>query len=112
MIGRNIMSERGSFITEYVYCDKCFRVVKKYLLMNNKYLCSTIIPSWEEGKVLPIVAGKIGGSYSGEELNVFVYRIQPCLEKEICHKLRIVVLAENGQEIFTILPNKENLDVK
>jgi hypothetical protein len=26
------MSERGSFVTEYIYCDKCFHVVKKVLL--------------------------------------------------------------------------------
>lgn len=101
------MSDRGSFVTEYVYCGKCFEAIKKYLLGNEKYLCSTTIPSWcksTEEPELPIIAGKFGGSYSGEELINFKYNIIPKIEKVICHKLRVAVLAEEGEEIFIVVP--------
>ena len=66
------MSERGSFATEYCYCDKCFEVLKKYLLDDKKYLCSVQIPYPsdclnEKNEKLPIIAGKLGGAYPGEE---------------------------------------------
>ncbi len=101
------MSERGSFVTEYIYCEKCFEIAKKYLLDNRKHLCSIVIPSWEKGKELTIIAGKIGGGYPGHELIIFTYEIIPKLEKEICHKLRIAVIGESGEDIFIIEPNKE-----
>lgn len=58
------MSERGSFITEYIYCDKCFEACKQILLGNTKWLNSLQIHE------LPIIAGKIGGLYCGEEFFV------------------------------------------
>jgi hypothetical protein len=93
------MSERGSFTTEYIYCDRCFNIVKKVLLKRDKFLCSTIIPSWCKQR-LPIVAGKIGGLYAGEELNDMELEYIPELEKRLCHEVRIAVLAENGERLF------------
>lgn len=93
------MSERGSFITEYIYCDQCFREVKKVLLGKHKHLCSTIIPSWCKQR-LPIVAGKIGGLYAGQELVDMETEYVPAMEKKICHDVRIAVLAESGERIF------------
>lgn len=100
------MSERGSFVTEYCDCAKCFDAAKAVLLKNDKYFCSIVIPMWC-GNVgeLPIIAGKIGGLYSGEELHMFESEILPELERVICHPMRIAVLAENGEKIFTVAPN-------
>ena len=101
------MSERGSFITEYIYCIKCFNEVKKILLANDKYLCSRIIPSWvREGEELPIIAGKIGGLYSGEEIDVFEEEYRKEIAKVICHPMRVALLAEKGERIFKIYPTK------
>jgi len=99
------MSERGSFVTEYFYCDKCFQKAKDILLGNEKYLCSRVIDSWTKGETLPIIAGKIGGSYPGEELHIFELGLTEKLSKAICHPIRIAVLAECGQKIFTVEPN-------
>jgi hypothetical protein len=101
------MSERGSFITEYIYCDKCFDVVKKVLLSRDKFLCSTVIPSWCE-QHLPIVAGKIGGLYAGEELVDMEMKFIPAMEENICHDVRIAVLAESGERIFVARAAKTN----
>jgi len=96
------MSERGSFVTEYIYCEDCRVAAQSVLLGQTKYLCSAFVHSWEgdEGKTLPIIAGKIGGLYPGEELHDMVGYIEE-LQPELCHDLRICVLAETGQEIFT-----------
>jgi hypothetical protein len=93
------MSERGSFVTEYIYCDKCFHEVKKVLFSRDKFLCSTVIPSWCKQR-LPIVAGKIGGLYAGEELVDMEMKFIPAIEENICHDVRIAVLAESGERIF------------
>jgi len=101
------MSERGAFVTEYIYCDKCFNAVKSVLLSSEKYLMSIEIPHWNGvDKPLPIIAGKIGGLYSGEELDTFRYKIIPKIELTICHEIRIAVIAEQDEEIFKISPNK------
>ncbi len=100
------MSERGSFTTEYIYCNKCFQVVSEVLVDRDKYLCSTIIPSWCEQRI-PIVAGKIGGLYAGEELVAMEYKYIPEIEKRICHDVRIAVLAESGEKILTARASKE-----
>ena len=93
------MSERGSFVTEYMYCNECFEAAKTVLLKFEKHLCSFAIPSWEgDGKELPIIAGKIGGLYKNEELNTFELELVPALEKVLCkgHGIRIAVLTDGG----------------
>jgi len=101
------MSERGSFITEYIYCPKCLEVLKGVLLGHEKHLMSIEIPHWNGGvKPLPIIAGKIGGLYSGEELNTFEFEFVPEIKKTICHPIRIAVIADEGERIFKISPNQ------
>lgn len=101
------MSERGSFVTEYIYCDKCFESLKKVLLARSKFLCSTTIPSWIDGEEeLNIIAGKIGETYTGGELIYFSTEIIPEISKIICHPIRIAILPDNGEDrVFWILPN-------
>lgn len=99
------MSERGSFTTQYIYCKKCLEAAKTVLTIGDKYLHAVQIPSWKEGDdPLPIISGKIGGMSSSEELLTFEYELAPELAKVICHPMRIAVLAEDGQEIFTVNP--------
>jgi len=105
------MSERGSFCTEYVYCSKCFEVLKKHLLKRNKSLCSTVIPTWEtdnSANPLPIIAGKIGGMYGGEEIVNFRALDKDKIEAEICHPVRVVVMADSGTTAIFQLQPKEN----
>ena len=102
------MSERGSFVTQYIYCDKCLEAAIKVLISSKKELASTLIPNWSklEGGNLPIIAGKIGGSYAGEELIDFETNYIQELEKSICHPLRIAVICDSADErIFNVFPN-------
>lgn len=101
------MSERGSFVTEFIYCKECFEAAKRVLLKDGKFLRGVVVPSWTGccDPHLPIIAGKIGGFYSGEELYDFEQEIVPELSASICHELRIAVLAEVGERIFVVTPN-------
>lgn len=100
------MSERGSFCTEYIYCASCFEVAKDVLVSNEKYLKGVVIPSWENGKELPIVAGKIGGLSPGEELWGFEKDLGPEIAVRLCHPMRVAVLADNeDEEIFLLRPS-------
>lgn len=100
------MSERGSFVTEYIYCEKCADVAKQMLTVKCKWLCGDSIKTWEgdQSKDLPVVAGKIGALRAGEELDVFENTIVPELALNLCHPLRVAVLAEQGERIFTVQP--------
>ena len=96
------MSERGSFVTENIYCPRCFEAAKKVLLCREMYLCSEVLT--HPGGELTIIAGKVGGLYAGEELHTFEFELNAELAKGICHPVRIAVLAESGERIFTVAP--------
>ena len=101
------MSERGSFVTQYIYCKTCFEAAKNVLLEKNKFLCSTVISGWPAASdTLPIIAGKIGGSYAGEELFIFETDYGPRLAEVLCHPLRVAVIAEQGERMFTVMPQQ------
>lgn len=106
------MSERGSFVTEYIYCAACFGVVRAALCGDrHKYLCAGPVPTWiKGGDPFPIIAGKIGGLYSGEEIHSMQNYIRE-FSRELCHDVRIAVLAESGQEILTAHRGGEPLDL-
>lgn len=97
------MSERGSFITEYIYCDKCFEACKEVLNGNDKYLNTRQIAE------LPIIAGKIGGLYACEEIYDMRDDYIPEIQEKMCagHKIRIAVMAEQGTSVFEF--DKDNI---
>ena len=90
------MSERGSFVTEYIYCDKCFEACKEVLKGEDKWL------NVQQIKELPIIAGKIGGMYPNEEIYDIENEYIPKIQEKMCenHKIRISVLAEQGSAIY------------
>jgi hypothetical protein len=101
------MSELGSFVTQYICCEDCLNAVKKVLLSSDRNFMSVEIPHWNGGdKPLPIIAGKISGLYAGEELDVFRDEFIPKIQPTICHEIRIAVIAEEGEEVFKVLPQK------
>lgn len=106
------MSERGSFVTEYIYCNKCFEACKEVLCGNEKYLKGVAIPSWLGAGELPIIAGKIGSSWSGGEFCEMEHTYIPEIQKKMCegHKIRIAVLSDScGNLIYEF--DKENIKV-
>ena len=97
------MSQRGSFVTEHIYCEKCLAAVVAVLATDpHKYLWGTLLPFSADGPDpnFPIVAGKIGGLYAGEEIHEMERYIEE-LEPHLCHDIKIAVLAESGEAILT-----------
>jgi len=102
------MSERGTFVTEFVHCNDCFEKVKKVLLSVD--FRKEILYAYTLGK--NAVAGQIRGSWSGEELWIFESNIIPKLNKlDLCHRLRISVISDScGEKTFTFGENKTKQD--
>jgi hypothetical protein len=93
------MSERGSFVTQYIYCPRCFEIVKDVLVDDDKYLDSMPI------KNQPIVAGKIGGLYANEEAIAMEIEFGTALNERLCHRVKVAVLCEAGRsKIFKFGP--------
>jgi len=90
------MSERGSFVTEYIYCQQCFDACREVLCENEKYLKGVVIPSWTGEGNLPIIAGKIGGTSMGEEFIIMKYELIPEIQEKMCAdcNIRIAVLSD------------------
>lgn len=91
------MSERGSYVTEYVYCPECFKGLESVLCGTpDKGLTATRVTSWHPDKTLPIIAGKVGGLWAREEIHIFDIELRELIEEAICHPLRIAVLPDSG----------------
>ena len=101
------MSERGSFCTEYIYCDKCLAAVQSVLMADppSKSMSCCRVPSWVATKELPIIAGKIGGTAPGDEIAFFKHEYGPAIARRICHRVIVAVLAENGAAFAVLDPD-------
>ena len=100
-------------MTEYIYCSKCADAVEAALTAErNKYLCAQRLKGWnEDSKLLPIIAGKVGGLYMNEEKHVFELELNDELKSVICHPLTVVVLPEgcpSDVTVFHLQPKKKS----
>lgn len=100
------MSERGSFVTEYIYCQACLEKLTAVLLRDDKFLTGTVIDGWAGGPdQLPIIAGKIGGLSPGSELVAFEFDLFN-KKNAPCHPVRVAVLPdEGGGRLFVVHPD-------
>ena len=75
------MSERGSFVTEYMSCPECRKNVIRILTADNgKSFKAQQIEHWSnEEPYLPILAGKVGSSYTNGEVEEFINQNEGCL---------------------------------
>jgi len=97
------MSDRGSFVTEYMYCDKCFEAMKQVLLDKDADSHHRI-KAYLAGP--GIIAGYISNvSPCGELLtmqyNVFNENNAPC------HPVRIAILPEQPEASTILLVSPE-----
>ena len=91
------MSDRGSFVTEYIYCHECSKKIIQ-ILTSRGVRFETV------GETSSIIAGFLGSTYSGGELIEFQYGEERLFDKDNapCHPVRFAVLAEQGQRIFIV----------
>ena len=92
------MSERGSFVTQFCYCDQCVKALEAVLTLRCEDV--TVIRG-------NIVAGYVKGSAPGDEIGYFEdYAAE--LAGVICHPVRIAVIAEQGERVFSIAPPRKD----
>lgn len=98
------MSEQGSFVTEWIGCDKCLEHAKKELLGKEKWLCSLVLPGYHDGaRDFPIIAGKLGGGWDGGMV-LDMERAVERLQHVLCHPLRLAVLTETSATVLVAMP--------
>ena len=107
------MSDRGSFVTEFIYCERCLDHAKRILIQEKRHSKNYYATQLHYGQFfyktpIPIIAGKVTGLYAGEEIDVVAGEFADMLRAVICCTLRIAVLAESGEEIITIQPLEIN----
>lgn len=95
------MSERGSFVTEFIYCEKCFNAVSNFFKTQPQCFPTQIFSR-------NIIAGYISDLMPGGEILVMEDEFKDKIEKLICHKIRIAVLAENYCESIILMHPKES----
>jgi len=99
------MSDRGSFVTQFMYCRDCLKAAETVLAtQQDQRLSGYRVPSWQGGDPMPIIAGKVAGDYVNEECVYFETDLIPRLSALVCHPVRVAVLAEGGEHIFTARP--------
>ena len=99
------MSDRGCWMTEFIYCPKCRETVRGVLsgvLLEPIY---TIAQGPDSG--MGSLHGRVSGLYPGEEIDVFESEIIPALEGKVCHPVRFAVIAESvdAAKTFKIGPD-------
>ena len=112
------MSERGSFVTEFIYCDHCLEKLEAVLVdgtphgPGGKYLRGARVCTVEQAsgkrRELPIIAGKFGSCGGpGSDLIMFQFDLFTPANAP-CHPVRVALLADSGaNEIVRVLPNGE-----
>ena len=100
------MSERGSFVTQFMYCDKCRKKLEKVLCTGHKYL---------DGKGIndnTIMAGRLGGLGPADDTVMFKYELFN--EKNApCHPVKIALIPDSmDAEIVVVKPNGDVEDYK
>jgi hypothetical protein len=97
------MSDRGSFVTEYIYCRKCFLAARRMLLKRYH-------PFVIEVPGVPIIAGRVSDlSPGGEGDEFFIGQggIGDELSAKLCHPLHIAVVCECGIVRYIVINTKE-----
>ncbi len=74
------MSERGSFVTEYMYCNECAKKMMDAFMANTESayrLCVTQLPTGlpPPDAIYPIIAGKVSGIGFGGEKLIFMFEL-------------------------------------
>ena len=108
------MSERGSFVTEYMSCPECRKNVIRILTADNgKSFKAQQIEHWSNKEpYLPILAGKVGSSYTNGEVEEFINQNEG-LSDAICHSLTVTIIADSGDVwILEYEPGESRPDIE
>ena len=96
------MSERGSFITQFMYCPKCFKKLEKVLCTGHKYL---------DGKSIndnSIIAGRLGSCGPGSDTVMFKYELFN-KENAPCCPVRVALIPDSMEPEIVVITSEGNV---
>lgn len=105
------MSERGSFITQFVYCHDCreqMAILFKDMSKDGYFCPNPLGENYSDG-FAPIYGGQQYDSYGGGEIhNWEVWR--ETIEGMMCHDLDVAVMSESPEtrQILRFIGRKKN----
>lgn len=104
------MSERSSFVTEFIYCNRCLEKLKTALVKQEKYLAGVQIPiAGMDGCFTRIIAGKIGSLGPMEEVMTLMDAFNK--DNAPCHPIRICVLHDDGNSVVYVIGPDGRVDL-
>jgi len=99
------MSERGSYVTQFMYRDEEERRRIRVALGNAALNPESVMDVGGDNKILAGFYRVLPG-YPGEELVDFEYEVAPRLAKELSKPLRVAVLCDEKKgAIFCVYPD-------
>ena len=94
------MSEQVSFVTEYLYCDLCARLLHEVLRTgaNTKHWYTTATARGDAVRPATMIASKIIGSYGDGEAGDVARELRAAARRGDCpcHDVKIIVLHAGG----------------
>jgi hypothetical protein len=91
------MSERGSIVTEFIYCSKCLEKVKTTLESSEDFQEVTLISN-------SIIAAKIHPQWPGGEFTILDILFDA--DNAPCHDVRFAIHSDNGRSaILKLFPD-------
>jgi hypothetical protein len=99
------MSERYSFCSQYLYCDRCAKIFRKVAWFTVDFSqTNRRFASFGTGRIVAGFAGGLAEWEPKEEMT----RLQEALCREVCHPLRFTALYDNDEtEIFYVRPRTD-----
>lgn len=97
------MSERGTWLSGRIYCKECRLGFLRFLELTGA--APPPCRHWSGLQFAPgAFCGEIGGLYGGEELHYWETELLEALGQQICHPVRIAVLADEGERMYEVRP--------
>ena len=98
------MSERGSFVSEYIYNEGDYKIIREALNKNSKYLCISPPTYWgDKENEMPIVSGKVGEIACGME---WISIASALVGIETKYDIKIVIMEDIG-DILLLTKRKD-----
>lgn len=90
------MSERGSFVTEFIYCADCRRALHKVFddIRETKYFEPIY---FGDPEAPTLITGRIGSLSRDGEIIDFEHDYAPRIAASVCHPVRFAILADSGR---------------
>jgi hypothetical protein len=91
------MSERATYITNYIFCRKCLTELESVLPLNQR---------WKDSHDFGYISGILKAYYPGEEYQLFEETyLDELILRNLCHEIQIALIPEDSNPTIYLLNN-------